>query len=50
MMQLECNMVTKKSKAGNDYTVLSILLSQLPPVTKDVFLTDAEIALLQLNN
>lgn len=49
-MLLECNMVTKKSKAGNDYTVLSIQLSESPKVTKDVFLSDAEIALLQLNN
>lgn len=49
-MQLECNMVTKQSKAGNDYTVLSIVLSQSPKVVKDVFLTDAEIALIQLNN
>lgn len=49
-MQLECNMETKKSKAGNDYTVLSIVLSQSPKVKKDVFLNDAEIALLQLNN
>lgn len=49
-MQLECNMETKKSKAGNDYTVLSIVLSTSPKVVKDVFLTDAEIALLQLNN
>lgn len=49
-MQLECNMVTKKSKAGNDYTVLSVVLSESPKVTKDVFLSDAEIALLQLNN
>ena len=49
-MQLECNMVTKKSKAGNDYTVLAVVLSQSPLVVKDVFLSDAEIALLQLNN
>lgn len=49
-MQFEGNMITKKSKAGNDYTVLSIVLSQSPKVTKDVFLTDAEIALLQLNS
>ena len=49
-MQLECNIVTKKSKAGNDYTVLSVVLSQSPKVTKDVFLTDAEIAILQLNS
>lgn len=49
-MQLECNMVTKKSKAGNDYTTLDIVLSQSPPVVKSVFLSDAEIALLQLNN
>lgn len=49
-MLLECNMVTKKSKAGNDYTVLTVQLSEQPKVTKDVFLSDAEIALLQLNN
>lgn len=49
-MLLECNVVTKKSKAGNDYTVLSIQLSDAPKVVKDVFLSDAEIALLQLNN
>lgn len=48
-MLLECNTVTKKSKAGNDYTVLSIVLSEQPKVVKDVFLTDAEIALLQLS-
>lgn len=49
-MQLECSLVTKKSKAGNDYTVLSVVLSESPKVTKDVFLSGAEIALLQLNN
>lgn len=48
-MQLECNMVTKTSKAGNEYTVLSIVLSDSPRVVKDVFLNDAEIALLQLS-
>lgn len=47
-MLLDCNLVTKKSKAGNDYTVLSIVLSEQPKVVKDVFLSDAEIALLQL--
>lgn len=49
-MQLECNMITKVSQKGNNYTVLSIVLSQSPKVVKDVFLTDAEIALLQLNS
>lgn len=49
-MLLDCEMVTKKSKAGNDYTVLEVQLSENPPVKKDVFLTDAEIALIKLNN
>ena len=49
-MQLECTINTKTSKAGNPYTVLSVVLSHQPLVVKDVFLNDAEIAILQLNN
>lgn len=48
-MKLECNLVNKVSKAGNPYTSLRIQLLESPPVFKDVFVTDSEIALLQLN-
>lgn len=48
-MKLECNVVEKTSKAGTPYLVLRIQLSEKPSVTKDVFLNDAEVAILSLN-
>lgn len=47
-MQLECNVVEKISKAGSPYNVLRIDLGN--GVKKDVFLNDAEIAILSLCN
>ena len=47
-MQLECNVVEKTSKAGNPYLVLRIDLGN--NVKKDVFLNDAEVAILSLQN
>lgn len=46
-MKLECNVVQKTSKAGSPYLVLRIELGS--NVNKDVFLNDAEVAILTLN-
>lgn len=48
-MQLNCEIVQKTSKAGNPYRVLRVQLSEKPPVTKDVFIDDAEIAILSMS-
>lgn len=48
-MQLECNVVQKTSKAGNPYMVLRVTLCQKPLVQKDVFIDEAELAILSLN-
>ena len=47
-MQLECKVVEKTSKAGNPYLVLRVELGN--NVKKDVFLNDAEVAILSLQN
>jgi len=47
-MLLECNVVEKTSKAGNPYLVLRVDLGN--NVKKDVFLNDAEVAILSLNS
>lgn len=49
-MLLDCKIVEKTSKAGKQYVQLRIQLCEKPLVTKDVFLEDAEIAILSLNN
>lgn len=46
-MQLECTVVEKTSKAGQPYMVLRVNLGN--NVKKDVFLNDAEVAILSLN-
>lgn len=48
-MLLECSIVEKTSKAGKPYVQLRITLCKKPLVVKDVFLEDAEIAILSLN-
>lgn len=48
-MLLDCTIVEKTSKAGNPYIQLRIKLCEKPLVVKDVFLEDAEIAILSLN-
>lgn len=47
-MTLNCEVVQKTSKAGNPYLVLRVDLGS--NVKKDVFLSDAEVALLTLNS
>ncbi len=49
-MKLECNVVEKTSKVGNPYVQLRITLSEKPRVVKDVFLEEAELAILSLNS
>lgn len=49
-MKLECEVVQKTSKAGNPYLQLRIQLSENPKVFKDVFLEDAELAILTINS
>lgn len=48
-MLLNCDIVQKTSKTGNPYRVLRVTLSEKPPVSKDVFVTDAEIAILSMS-
>ena len=48
-MLLDCNIVEKTAKAGNVYRVLRIKLSDNPPVSKDCFITDAEIGILSMS-
>lgn len=45
-MKLDCEVVQKTSKAGNPYLVLRVDLGS--NVKKDVFLSDAEVALLTI--
>ena len=47
-MKLECEVVQKTSKAGNPYLVLRVNLGS--NVKKDVFLNDAEVAILTINS
>lgn len=47
-MKLECEVVQKTSKAGAPYLVLRIDLGS--NVKKDVFLNDAEVAILSINS
>lgn len=47
-MTLNCEVVQKTSKSGNPYLVLRVDLGS--NVKKDVFLSDAEVALLTLNS
>ena len=49
-MLLECTIVEKISKKNEPYVQLRIELSKNPRVCKDVFLEDAEIAILSLQN
>lgn len=47
-MKLDCTVVEKTSKAGKPYIVLRVDLGN--NVKKDVFLNDAEVAILSLNS
>lgn len=47
-MLLECSVVEKTSKAGKPYLVLRVDLGN--NVKKDVFLNDAEVAILSLSS
>jgi hypothetical protein len=47
-MNLHCEVVEKTSKAGNPYQVLRINIGS--GVKKDVFLNDAEVAILSLTS
>lgn len=49
-MLLNCEIVNKTSKAGNPYVQLRIVLCESPRVVKDVFLEEAELAILKLNS
>lgn len=47
-MKLDCEVVQKTSKAGNPYLVLRVDLGS--NVKKDVFLNDAEVAILTIHS
>lgn len=49
-MKLECEVVSKTSKAGNPYNVLRVVICESPKVVKDFYLEDSDVALLQLTN